>query len=290
MERRDAVELGATAFREFLRYHAARRVDGRPWRLVIAGDLFDFMSVVDPERARAAAKTADERRLGLGARRRTRASRGMRRSARRIAPLLADLVAVRARPATRSISSSATTTSSCSSPRSIAELRAPAARAPAPSDGDARARSGSCRGSCYVPGVAWIEHGHVYDEGCSFEFNLAPTDPKDGRLVYNADYAAIRYLGTALPELDPHGIEEWSFWGFLRYAAEQGVRSFGRLLGRVRAGSVARWSARARCTSRCKPPRRAPARASRAARAASRRPAASRSRPRARSIGSRARR
>ena len=32
----------------------------------------------------------------------------------------------------------------------------------------------------YVPGVAWIEHGHVYDEGCSFEFNLAPMDPKDG--------------------------------------------------------------------------------------------------------------
>ena len=26
----------------------------------------------------------------------------------------------------------------------------------------------------YVPGIAWIEHGHVYDEGCSFEFNLAP--------------------------------------------------------------------------------------------------------------------
>src|SRR5206468_4850306 len=63
----------------------------------------------------------------------------------------------------------------------------------------------------------------------SFEFNLAPTDPKDGRLVFNADYAAVRYLGMAVPEVDPHGIEEWSFWGYLRYAAEQGIRSFGRL-------------------------------------------------------------
>src|SRR5436190_22756802 len=40
LERRRAVELGATAFREFLAHHAPRRRDGRPWRLVIAGDLF----------------------------------------------------------------------------------------------------------------------------------------------------------------------------------------------------------------------------------------------------------
>jgi hypothetical protein len=38
-----AIELGASAFREFLRYHTVRRRDGRTWRLVIAGDLFDFM-------------------------------------------------------------------------------------------------------------------------------------------------------------------------------------------------------------------------------------------------------
>ena len=82
----------------------------------------------------------------------------------------------------------------------------------------------------YVPGIAWIEHGHVYDEGCSYEFNLCPNDPRDGKLIINADYAAIRYLGAASPELDPHGIEEWSFAGFLRYAAGQGWRSFFRLL------------------------------------------------------------
>ena len=96
----------------------------------------------------------------------------------------------------------------------------------------------------YVPGVAWIEHGHVYDEGCSFEFNLAPKDPKDGWLIFNADYAAVRYLGMASPELDPHGIEEWSFWGYMRYAVGQGWRSFLRLIGWPTRGSVARCSAR----------------------------------------------
>src|SRR5690606_33568616 len=26
----------------------------------------------------------------------------------------------------------------------------------------------------YEPGVAWIEHGHQYDENCSFDYNLNP--------------------------------------------------------------------------------------------------------------------
>src|SRR6185436_1448078 len=47
-ERRRAVELGAAAFCEFLAYYTARRSGGRPWRLVINGDCFDFMSVLIP--------------------------------------------------------------------------------------------------------------------------------------------------------------------------------------------------------------------------------------------------
>src|SRR6476659_8486892 len=64
-ERRQAVELGARAFREFLHYHTSRRLGGRPWRLVIAGDLFDFMSVVVPGTPDLPARTIDERRFGL---------------------------------------------------------------------------------------------------------------------------------------------------------------------------------------------------------------------------------
>jgi hypothetical protein len=80
----------------------------------------------------------------------------------------------------------------------------------------------------YIPGTAWIEHGHVYDEACSFEFNLSPTDPRDGRLIYNTDYAATRYLAMAVPEVDPHGVEEWSFWGYMRYGWQCGASGFGR--------------------------------------------------------------
>src|SRR5262245_26329043 len=90
LERRRAVELGASAFREFLRYHTVRRRDGRPWRLVVAGDLFDFMSVVIPGTKERPAKTADERRLGLG-RGAVPGVERMRRIAAAHRPLLAEL-------------------------------------------------------------------------------------------------------------------------------------------------------------------------------------------------------
>jgi UDP-2,3-diacylglucosamine pyrophosphatase LpxH len=224
-ERRRAVELGEQAFREFLRYHAVRRLDGRPWRLVIAGDLFDFMSVVVPGTRELPARTADERRNGL--------SRGVRSGVVRMArlceahpALLGELVKfVRAGHTIDIVVGNHDVEMLC--PEVVAELERHLRLAG--SDDRTAPRIRVAPWFVYVPGVAWIEHGHVYDEGCSFEFNLAPMDPKDGRLVFNADYAAVRYLGAAVPDIDPHGIEEWGFWGYLRYGAEQGIRSFSRL-------------------------------------------------------------
>jgi UDP-2,3-diacylglucosamine pyrophosphatase LpxH len=224
-DRRRAVELGAQAFREFLRYHAVRRLDGRPWRLVIAGDLFDFMSVVVPGSREMPARNADERRLGLG--------RGVKAGVVRMQmiceahrDLLRELVAF-ARVGHSIDIIVGNHDVELLAPEVVAELESHIRAAGA--DDKIAARIRVVPWFVYVPGVAWIEHGHVYDEGCSFEFNLAPTDPKDGRLVFNADYAAVRYLGLAVPDIDPHAIEEWSFWGYLRYAAEQGVRSFWRI-------------------------------------------------------------
>lgn len=224
-ERRRAVELGEQAFRDFLRYHAVRRLDGRPWRLVIAGDLFDFMSVVIPGSRDFPARSADERRFGLG--------RGVRAGVSRMARLgeahrllFAEMIRfVRAGHTIDIVVGNHDV--ELLAPEVVAELGHQLRAAGA--DDRAVERIRVVPWFVYVPGVAWIEHGHVYDEGCSFEFNLAPCDVKDGRLVFNADYAAVRYLGMSVPDLDPHGIEAWSFWGYLRYAAEQGIRSFGRL-------------------------------------------------------------
>ncbi|MGE5184580.1 MAG: hypothetical protein ACM31C_21060 [Acidobacteriota bacterium] len=224
-DRRDAVAIGAQAFRDFLRYHAIRRLNGRPWRLVIAGDLFDFMSVVIPATRELPARSADERRLGLGRGVKAGVLR-MRRLCEAHRPLLGDLVAfARAGHSIDIIVGNHDV--ELLAPEVVAELHRHLKEAGA--DDKIAPRIRVVPWFVYVPGVAWIEHGHVYDEGCSFEFNLAPTDPKDGRLVFNADYAAVRYLGAAVPDIDPHSIEEWGFWGYLRYAGEGGLRSFWRL-------------------------------------------------------------
>ncbi len=226
VERRAAVALASTAFREFLRHHAARRLDGKPWRLVIAGDLFDFMSVMIPARANPGERLSRDRRE-LGEPRTT--AFGVDRLARiAIAhrELLADLVKFAAAGHAVDLVVGNHDIELLAAPVAAELARQLAAVGAEPA---VLARIKVVPWFVHVPGVAWIEHGHVYDEGCSFEFNLAPTDPEDGTLVFNADYAAVRYLGSAVPELDPHGVEEWGFWGFMRYAWSAGWRSLGHV-------------------------------------------------------------
>jgi UDP-2,3-diacylglucosamine pyrophosphatase LpxH len=224
-ERRRAIELGAAAFREFLAYYTARRSGGRPWRLVINGDFFDFMSVMIPTTPERPPKTADERRFGLG--------RGVKAGVERMRRICEGHPAIlealgRFAAAGHSIDIVVGNHDvELLAPEVSAELMRQLAGAGAGER--AIERISVVPWFVYVPGVAWIEHGHIYDEGCSFEFNLAPMDPKDGNLIFNSDYAAVRYLGTASPELDPHGIESWSFWGFMQYAMGQGFRSAGRI-------------------------------------------------------------
>jgi UDP-2,3-diacylglucosamine pyrophosphatase LpxH len=223
-DRRNAVELGARAFREFLRYHASRRLGGRPWRLVIAGDLFDFMSVVVPSTRELPARSADERRHGL--------DRGTRAGVRRMQmicdnhrALLGDMARFAAAGHFIDIIVGNHDLELLEADV-VAELMRQLRLAGA--DDRSLPRIRVAPWFVHEPGVAWIEHGHVYDEGCSAEYNLAPNDAT-GRLIPNADYAATRYLATALPEIDPHGIEEWSFWGFIRYGWDVGARNLGAL-------------------------------------------------------------
>ncbi len=233
-ERKHAIELGAKAFREFIRHHTTRRLDSRPWRLVIAGDLFDFMSVVIPGNAERPAKTRDERIHGLGRSVKTGVLR-MRAICEHHRPLLADLARFAAAGHFIDIVVGNHDVELLA-PEVAEELRshlATAGRASSPALGakvdSLLSRIRIVPWFLYIPGVAWIEHGHVYDEGCSYEFNLAPMDPKDGNLIYNADYAAVRYLGSAVPDLDPHGIESWGFWGYMQYTLGSGLRSGSRL-------------------------------------------------------------
>lgn len=244
VEKQRAVALGANAFCELLRYHGQRRLDGRPWRLVVAGDLFDFMAVrVGPVPGRTAG--ADERRYGP----RRSAALGAARMAQ-IGTAHREVLAALMRFASAGHEVDLLVGNhdiELLEEATVAELRSQLLAA---AGGGEQAVAALERirvqpWFLHLPGVAWIEHGHVYDEACSFEQGQAPFDPLSGALIANVDDCAVRYLAQAAPELDPHGTEEWGFSGYLRYAIGRGAGACVRLLASYAHFTRALWHARA---------------------------------------------
>ena len=232
------------AFREFLRYHTVRRRDGRPWRLVIAGDLFDFMSVVVPEHPdRPRADRATSARFGLG--------RGVAAGVERHAADLRGPPAAARRPrrgsrrrATGSTSSSATTTSSCSRPRSPTSCsrqlaRGRRRRARARADPRSCRGSSTCRasrGSSTATSTTRAARSSSTSRRWIRRTAGSSTTPTTPRSATSA---------SAVPELDPHGIEEWSFWGYMQLRDGAAARPHGQAVARATRGSCARCSPRA---------------------------------------------
>jgi UDP-2,3-diacylglucosamine pyrophosphatase LpxH len=195
------VAMASAAAADFLAHLTLRRVDGRPWRLVCNGDLFDFLTM--PVRtAEAGAAYVDRiaerhpvffRALGkfLAAGNRCDIIAG--NHDREVThPLIAD----RVRAAMRA--------------RGVKEQAL-------------HERLGFHDWFVHVPGVAWIEHGHQYDATCSFEHGLAPHD-KRGEVITNVDSASVRWLAPAA-QVDPHATEEWTFGGYVRFAASLGMKA-----------------------------------------------------------------
>lgn len=74
----------------------------------------------------------------------------------------------------------------------------------------------------FEEGVAWIEHGHQYDPYCSFSDVLEPaTDARE--IDPNVGSALVRYVMNHLA-FDIGGQYADGFWAHLRFAGSQGVR------------------------------------------------------------------
>jgi len=82
------------------------------------------------------------------------------------------------------------------------------------------------------PGVAWIEHGHQYDPYCSFDSIL---DPSSGEpeLEVNVGAAIVRYVANPFT-MDVS--EHWGrgFWGYLSFWSSQGVVGGAAILAAYR--------------------------------------------------------
>lgn len=263
------LELAEKQLIGFIRKYTRRRADGLPWRLVVNGDMVDFLTIcVYPETAGSAAGAHDDRpdRRALAAldhssdeseygfhRRKDAACIKVDAVARRHSELFGVLASfLAAGNALEIIVGNHDTEFYWPEVQARfrdavigAWLALPASsRTGAANPRAIRDAIGFHPWFYYEPGVCWIEHGHQYDECCSYEYNLNPVDASDCAIVPNVDTAGLRYITNTIPEASPHGTEEWSFGGYLRFAASLGWRGTWSLVQgyyRFSAMLIAEW-------------------------------------------------
>lgn len=78
--------------------------------------------------------------------------------------------------------------------------------------------------------VAWIEHGHQYDDYCSFDYVLNPvcaTDEND--IMMNVGAAGLRYVTNQISSGYHADQEKWSMWKYVTWTFAQGREGASRI-------------------------------------------------------------
>lgn len=226
----------------FLRYYTGRRHDGMPWRLVINGDMVDFLTVcvLPGERGLVLAAdeiSADEHIYGLG--RRPRVARTKMEAVierhtsvfRHMAQFMAagNSIEIIAGNHDTELHFDEVQTAMREGIARIWSESAQGRRDGAVSADVIRERIRFHRWFFYEPGVAWIEHGHQYDECSSYDFALDAVEPGGEAIASNVDAAGLRYVTNRFDEADPHALAEWNFVGYLKFGWSLGLRGLIRL-------------------------------------------------------------
>ncbi len=218
-----------------LDHHATRWEEGRPWRLVIAGDMVDFIRMtVTPEPTEVVPfdVTPAERLGGLypePAKAVWKLAKVIERHRiffTRLASFIAagnELVIIRGNhdqewslPRVQEVLQSALV-------EFALPLRAsgPEARAERERQRQAFvARIQFCDWFYLEPGRLYVEHGHLHDEFSS----VADFDRPRGAPVLHESVStrALRLFGNRHDGLDMNDLEQWSLWDFVRWASKSG--------------------------------------------------------------------
>ncbi len=220
----DHVDRAEEGLVSFLTYYTASRLDDRPWKLIVNGDMVDFLSVclLPADEGLLTALHPDDHTWGLGTN--ARASRAkMRRVLTRHERVFGALAAFLAAGNEVAVVLG----------NHDAEFYWPEvqdtfrqglrALSTAP-DVDA--------GLTFHPWFffeedqVWVEHGHQYDPYCSFDAVLQPTTPGDEEIDLNVGATVMHYLQN---HYRPHsGGTELGFWEYIGWLLRQGA---GRGLG-----------------------------------------------------------
>ena len=225
----DLVEEGLVAF---LEYYAAYRLDDRPWKLVVNGDMVDFLSVcvLPADVGLITGLHPDDHTYGLGARpHASRAKMGKvlerhRRVFGAMARFLgagnevvvvignhdAELYWPGVQAAFR---------------QGLRDLWAadPSSETPGVPSAEAIDEAVSFHPWFYFEEcLVWVEHGHQYDPYCSFDAILYPLVPTgEDEIDLNVSTAAMRYVRNFY---SPHSTNvEFGFWDYIGWLLGQGT-------------------------------------------------------------------
>lgn len=230
----------------FLAHYTGHRRDGRPWRLVVNGDMVDFMSVMILPDDKGEDGDEEDRLYGLGF--------GERQSQKKMERVIA-----RHRGVFRRLGEFVGAGNELvivvgnhdvefhypSVQRTLVEWLSGLTLGIG-ADEAARAafaeRIQFCPWFYYKEDLIYIEHGHQYDEYCSFDYLLHPVaaapsrGERDGkplnrksRIALSVAHAGMRYFANQIPDYDPRNAEYWSLGDYVKWAWAQGLRGGLRL-------------------------------------------------------------
>ncbi len=226
----------------FLAHYRKQQPRGQRWRIVIAGDFIDFISMAIAVPTEVTTEANEEERAhGLG-----NASDHARLKLRRVAVRHHDVFQELA----RFVADGHALTIVHGNHdiefhwdavkddfRAILEAHAKDADA---QEESADIASGAFRERIefqpwffYREGVAYIEHGHQYDPFCSTDHIMAPLSPLDPRRIAQGfTEVLLRYVVKPTLGMREHGHENTGLLDYLAFAARLGVMGLLRLGGR----------------------------------------------------------
>jgi UDP-2,3-diacylglucosamine pyrophosphatase LpxH len=218
----------------FLAYYTQHRLDDKPWQLVINGDMVDFMSVmILPEEGD---EDPEDKLYGLGFGERQSQKKLERVIARHQGVFGSLAEFVRAGNELVIVTGNHDVEFNYPSVRkTLVEWLCGLACGVGAADEAREAfsrRIQFCPWFFYRENLIYIEHGHQYDEYCSFDYLLHPVAEKGGqksRLALSVAHMGMRYFANQLPEYDPHTAESWGFFDYVKWAWAQGLRGAIRL-------------------------------------------------------------
>jgi UDP-2,3-diacylglucosamine pyrophosphatase LpxH len=222
----------------FLEHYRKYRRDGRPWELIVNGDMVDFLSVcLFPEGAASSENDPEDHVWGLGT--------GPEAAKVKILRVLERHPGV-FRALARFIGAGnkvgivvgnhdvefhwpgVQATFKQGVARLWSEL--PRARRPGAPSADEIAEAITFHPWFYYrENLVWVEHGHQYDTYCSFDHFLEPVEPTKNKVLLSMGAAAYRYVSNHVAGADPHQQEDWNALGYVRFSLGLGLRGLVRM-------------------------------------------------------------